>query len=257
MLIKNSRWFVVIGLFFMIFNTIQAQTLIRETSKTKKKDKNWKVEWGILTGMGVYNVLKPDQAPNIDMPEGANTYRVMYAPRPEAQIGFFGEIGKTKSIFSFQAHLSYTMRAVPKPVFYDYSNDIKEVYKSTYLNGGTVGVLFCLKPVDRFKVGVGFDLTSFLIFEDVEKSNIGEYTAFFGSSVGLKLMLSYKVSPRVDMNVYGRLGKLDGFNSNLDKGPAPDDISAGMTLSYRLFGKEIRYKETITEEKKVYKLDYK
>lgn len=257
MITRNSKWLFVIGLLFIVYGTTQAQTLIKESSRTKEMKTSWKMEWGILTGMGVSNVLKPDNEPVISMSEGINTYRVMYAARPEAEIGLFGEIGKTKSIFSFQAHFSYTMRAVPEPVFYNYSNDIKEVYKSTYLNGGTFGLLFCIKPVDKFKVGIGFDMTNFFITGDVEESNIGEYTELYSSSTGLKLVLSYKVSPRVDLNVYGRLGRINDFDMNMGKDFRPDDISAGMTIGYRLFGKEIRYKAKVEEEKKVYKLDYK
>lgn len=256
MVAKNSKLFVVIGLLFIMYSTTQAQTLIRESSNSKEIKKSWKVEWGILTGMGVSNVLQPEKEPTLSMPEGMNTYRVMYAARPEAEIGFFGEIGKTKSMFSFQAHFSYTMRAVPEPVFYNYANDIKDVYKSTYLNGATVGVLFCIKPIEKFKIGVGVDVTSFLITQDVEDSDIGEYTEFYSSSTGLKLVLSYKVSPRVDLNVYGRLGSISNFDMIKDKSLRPDDISAGMTVGYRICGKEIRYKAKIEEEKKVYKLDY-
>lgn len=257
MVAKNSKFLFIVGLLFIVYNSSQAQTLIRESSRTKEIKKNWTIEWGILTGMGVSNVLRPNEEPILDMPEGMSTYRVKYAPRPEAEIGFFGEIGKTKSIFSMQAHLSYTMRAMPKPVFYNYgSNDIKEVYKSTYLNGGTFGLLFCIKPVDRFKIGLGFDVTSFLITDDVENSDIGEYTNLYASSAGLKVVFSYKVSPRVDINVYSRLGRLTDGNMEMSNGFAPDDISAGMTVGYRLFGKEIRYKAKLEEEKKVYKLDY-
>ena len=254
---RNSKVFFMIALLFITYNTIQAQTLIRETSNTKKNEKSWKVEWGLLTGMGVSNVLRPDVEARIALPESASTYRTMYAARPEAEIGFFGEIGKTSSIFSFQAHLSYTMRAVPEPVFYNNSSNVKEVYKSTYLNGGTIGALFCFKPVDRFKVGVGLDLTRFLILDDVVDSDIGEYTGFFKSSAGLKLVVSYQVSPRVDLNVYSRFGRLDDFDAARSNGFSPDDISVGMTVAYRLLGKEIRYKETIIEEKQVYKLNYK
>jgi hypothetical protein len=258
MVARNSKLLFVIGFLFIVYTTTtQAQTLIKENSRTKEIETNWKMEWGILTGMGVSNVLRPDKEPTISMPEGINTYRVMYAARPEAEIGFFGEIGKTKSFFSLQAHCSYTMRAVPEPVFYNYSNsNIKEVYKSTYLNGGTFGLLFCFKPVEKFKIGVGFDVTNFLITQDVEDSNIGEYTEFYSSSTGFKLVFAYKVSPRIDLNAYGRLGKLNDFDIKTGKDMRPDDISAGMTISYRLCGKEIRYKAKLEEEKKVYKLDY-
>jgi hypothetical protein len=252
MVARNSKIFVVIGLLFIVFNTTQAQTLIKESSRTKKLEKSWKIELGILTGAGVSNILRPNMEPIIDIPEGMNTYRVKYAPRPEAQLGLFTEIGKSNSIYSFQVQLSYTMRAMPKPVFYNYSNDIKEVYKSTYLNGGTAGFLFCIKPVDRFKIGVGLDFTSFLILDDVENSDIGEYTNIYRSSAGLKVVFTYKVSPRIDVNVYSRLGRISG-NSSM----APDDISAGMTVGYRLVGKEIKYKAKLEETKQVYKLDYK
>lgn len=252
MVARNSKILFVIGLLFIICNTMQAQTLIREKSNTKKIEKSWKIELGLLTGMGVSNILRPNTEPIIEMPEGMSTYRVKYAPRPEAQLGLFAEMGKSNSIYSFQVHLSYTMRALPKPVFYNYSNDIKEVYKSTYLNGGTAGILFCIKPVDRFKIGVGLDFTSFLIFDDVENSDIGEYTNLHRSSAGLKVVFTYKVSPRVDVNVYSRLARTAGGG-----GVAPDDISAGMTVGYRLVGKEIKYKAKLEETKQVYKLDYK
>jgi hypothetical protein len=257
MVARDSKFLFIIGLLFIVYNSGQAQTLIRESSRTKEIKRSWKVEWGILTGAGVSNILRPDTERMLDVPEGADTYRVMYAPRPEASLGFFGEIGKTKSIFSIQAHLSYTMRAMPKPVFYNNGDDIKEVYKSTYLNGATVGLLFCFKPVDRFKIGVGFDVTNFLITDNVENSDIGEYTNLYSSSAGLKLVFSYKVSPRVDVNVYSRVGRLTDVDVKGGNGITPDDISAGMTVGYRLFGKEIRYKVKVEEEKKVYKLDYK
>jgi len=99
-------------------------------------------------------------------------------------------------------------------------------------------------------------MTNFLITKDVQESDFGEYTELYRSSKGLKLVLSYKVSSRVDLNAYGRLGVIDGFTRNYDVTPAPDDISGGMTIGYRLFGKEVRYKAKIEEEKKVYKLDY-
>ncbi len=253
MVARNSRVLLFIGLLCMAYSMTQAQTLIRESNRTNEIEKSWKMEWGILTGVGVSNVLKPESNPTLKMPEGKGTYRVMYAARPEAQIGVFGEIGKTKSIFSFQIHFAYTMRAIPEPVFYSYNDDIKDVYKSTYLNGGTVSALFCFKPVDKFKIGIGIEATKFLVTEGVKNSDIGEYTEWYSSSTGLKLMLSYKVSPRVDINVYGRAGHISEFDK---KNLMPDDISAGMTVGYRLCGKEVRYKAKIEEEKKVYRLDY-
>lgn len=257
MVAKNSSVLFMIGLFFFIVQTTEAQTLIRERSNTKEIKKSWKMEWGILTGMGVSNVLRPDQEPKLTMPEGVNAYKVMYAPRPEAEIGIFGEIGKTKSIFSVMAHFSYTMRAVPEPVFYNQGDNVQEAYKSTYLNGATGGILFCFKPVEKFKIGIGVDMVNFMWTKAIEESNIGEYTENYTSSAGLKMMLSYKVSPRVDLNVYGRLGRINGSGFDvMEKSMKPDEVSAGMTVAYRIGGKEIRYKAKIEEEKKVYKLDY-
>lgn len=259
MVAKNSSVLFVIGLLFIICQTTEAQTLIRESSRTKEIKKSWKIEWGILTGMGVSNVLRPAEEPQLTMGEEISTYSVMYAPRPEAEFGFFGEIGKTKSFFSVMAHFSYTMRAIPEPVFYDQGSTVEEVYKSTYLNGLTGGVFFCFKPVEKFKIGVGFDMTNFMMTKEIEESNIGEYTEFYSSSMGFKVMLSYKVSPRIDLNVYGRLGRIEGLDLDLagvSKAPIPDEVSAGVTVGYRIGGKEIRYKAKIEEEKKVYKLDY-
>lgn len=256
MILRDSKLLFIIGLLFVVYNTTQAQkTLIRETNNTHSIDKSWKVEWGILAGVGISNVLKPNENPTLSMSEGVSTYRVMYAPRPEAEVGIFGEIGKTKSFFSIQAHFTYTMRAVPQPVFYALNQDIKEVYKSTYLNGLTGGLLFFFKPVDKFKIGVGFDATNFLITQDISDSNIGEYTELYSTAVGLKAVFSYQVSPRVDINVYGRLGKIN-VGDDFFKEMAPNDISAGMAIGYRLCGKEIHYKSKTDEEKKVYRLDY-
>jgi len=76
MVTRNSKLLFVIGLLCIVYNTTQAQTLIRENSRTKEIKHNWKVEWGILTGMGVSTVPKPCKEQIIHLPEGMNSYQV-------------------------------------------------------------------------------------------------------------------------------------------------------------------------------------
>jgi len=219
---------------FFISNT-SAQQLI------SKSNKQWKIHFGVMGGIGVSNFLQNAHTNAVDfLPEGSDQYEVMYAPRPEATIGIFSEL-ETKCKFSFQTNLAYTMRAIPKPNFG--TNAIK-AYESLYMNGLTVGGIIFFKPVNKLKVGLGFDFTQFLITKDLAEGRYGNYATQYRASKNIKAVVSYSVSPRADIQVY--VAAENSLKSKLQV----DNINAGATLAYKLVGREIKL------QKEVYKIDY-
>ncbi len=259
MSLQNLKMMSVLVLIAFCSFQAEAQvqkTLIQETNKNINCEKKWKIEWGVIGSAGVSNVLKPNE-PRIESMYGSETaptsYSILYAPRPEAELGFFGEISKVNSIFSFQSRITYTMRAIPQPVFSGSSTVPAQEYKSTYLNGLTMGGTFFINPVSKFKIGLGLEATGFLITKEIADSEHGEYTESFKSVMGLRMVLGYQISPRMDMNVYGSISNSHKENSmNYE----PDNVSAGIMMLYRISGKEIHVKRTFKEKKEVYKLVY-
>lgn len=265
---RKLKFVFVFAAVSMLTTTIHAQTktLIKESNDERTYEKKWRVEWGALTGAGVNYVFKQPNLTAVANPEGMSYTAINYAPRPEAELGFFTEVGKVGSIFSVSTEFTYTMRAVPQPVFSNNSNQVAE-YKNTYLNGATFGLLFNFKPVDKFKVGIGFDCTRFLMTKKIQESNHAKYTQAFSTPFGLKTVFSYQVSPRMDIQMYARLGKIgDCEAQNMNGGSSntsamwekmkPEDISAGVRVAYRICGKELHIKKKLQGEKKVYRLNY-
>lgn len=255
---KKSNLLFLLVFVLGTYSATQAQdkTLIYEKEGEKTIDKVWRTEFGIWGGAGVSNFFKPASNPAIAIPEEYNNYSVMYAPRPEANVGVFTEIYKPNSIVSVQLFVGYTMRAIPKPVFYTAQNEPPQEYRSTYLNGLTGGAMVFFRPgKKKFRIGVGLDATQFLIFPDVKDSEIGEYTELYKGSYGFKTVVGYQVSPRMDLNIYGRLGMNAASFKNTEN-YLPTDVSAGVMMSYRLFGKEHHLKGKIQGKKEVYRLNY-
>lgn len=235
MVIKIQKIGLLLCCMLFTLSSISAQQLIRKT------EKQWKVHFGVMGGVGVSNFLQNAHTNATEfLPEGSDQYEVMYAPRPEATIGIFSEL-ETKCKFSFQTNLAYTMRAIPKPSF---GTNAVKAYESLYMNGLTVGGIIFFKPVNKLKVGFGFDFTQFLITKELEEGRYGNYATQYRASKNIKTVVSYSVSPRADIQVYV------AAENSLKSKMQVDNINAGATLAYKLVGREIKM------QKQVYKVDY-
>lgn len=232
-----KKMFLLVVLLSLSYGTTNAQQLIYKT------EKNWKMHFGVVGGVGISNSLENSVSnQTLFTPEGYDSYSVMYAPRPEVNLGLFSEIEKGK--FSFQTTLTYTMRSTPAPVFTLGGSDPGNTYQSLYLNGVTAGGVLFFKPVDKFKFGIGFDCSHFFIPKELKESTYGNYAEGYKSSRSLKTVVGYSVSPRMDINVY-----VAAVNTLTEKLQV-DNITAGATITYKLCGTEVKIK------KEVYKLDY-
>lgn len=232
-----KKIFLLVFVFGLSYNTTQAQQLIYQC------EKNWKMHWGVTGGVGVSNFLENSiSLTNVSIPESYSSYAVMYAPRPEANLGFFTEIEKGR--FSFQTTFTYQMRAMPAPVFISGNNDPGNTYQSLYMNGLSLGGVLFFKPVDKFKFGIGFDLAHFFIPKELKESNYGSIAEGYKNARSLKTVIAYNLNPRTDINVY-----VAAVN-NLTEKMQVDNIAAGVTITYKLCGTEVKVK------KEVYKLDY-
>ena len=235
MVIKIQKIGLLVCCMLWMATSISAQQLI------SKSEKEWKVHFGVMGGAGVSNFLQNahTNAANF-VPETANQYQVMYAPRPEATIGIFSEL-ETKCKFSFQTNLAYTMRAIPKPNF---GPNAEKAYESLYLNGLTVGGIVFFKPTSKLKVGLGFDFTDFLITKELGEGRYGNYATQYRSSKNIKTVIAYSVSPRADLQFYV------AAENSLESKLQVDNINAGATLAYKVYGREIKM------QKQIYKVDY-
>ena len=77
MFTKNLSLLFAVGLFLFSYQSVQAQkTLMKEYNNSEEVKKSWRIEWGILTGAGVSNVLRPQENPTLEMPETMNAYEI-------------------------------------------------------------------------------------------------------------------------------------------------------------------------------------
>lgn len=226
-------------LFLGTYATTQAQQLI------SKSEKSWKIHWGVTGGAGVSNFLENSRPQLESMPEGMDAFTVKYAPRPEVTLGLFTEFEPQCKFFSFRTSINYMMRSIPEPTFHSYLSSIVEnPYKSIYLNGLYVDGILFFKPLEKVKFGLGFDLAHFFMTNQIKEGQNSEYAQNFVSYRGLKTVVSYNIDARTDLSMYVSVG-----NSMMDKMQV-DNISGGVTMAYKLKGREYKVK------KEVYSIDY-
>ncbi len=235
--------FFLTGLFSY---SAQAQQATQKLSEVNKK---WRVHWGVYGGAGVANALGMSYFDYMDyytMDENGNyvaqDVQILHAPRPEAKLGFSCEIEMPK-IVSFQLGIGYMMRAVPKPSVGVNGQPAEKKYASTVLNGAHWNGTLFFRANNKIKFGLGFESAFMPLYRSGKMSSYDMYTESHTFSHGVTTVVSYSVNPRLSLNFYAMAstGMYDlGFNN----------ISAGMTVGYRIRGKEIRLK------KEVYKLDY-
>ena len=226
-------------LFLGTYATTQAQQLISES------EKSWKIHWGVTGGTGVSNFLENSSPKLKSLPEGFDAYTVKYAPRPEVTLGLFTEFESECKFLSFRTSINYMMRSIPEPTFQSYlSSTVQNPYQSIYLNGLYVdGVLF-FKPLDKVKFGLGFDLANFFMTNQIKEGQNSEYAQSFVSYRGLKTVVSYNINARTDLNMYVSVG-----NSAMGEMQV-DHISGGVTVAYKVKGREFKMK------KEIYTIDY-
>jgi len=235
--IKRSIFFLF--LFLGMYETTQAQQLI------SKSEKSWKVHWGVTGGAGVSNFLENARPQIQSTPEEMDDYRVRYAPRPEIILGVFTEIEPECKFFSFRTSINYMMRSIPKPTFYSYlSSTVENPYKSIHLNGLYVDGILFFKPLEKVKFGLGFDLAHFFMTKQIKEGQNAEYAQNYVSYRGLKTVIAYNINARTDVSMYVSVG-----NSLMDKMQV-DNISGGVTVAYKVKGKEFKIK------KEIYSIDY-
>jgi len=234
-ILKRMSLLILLTLGF--YSTSSAQQLIG------KSNKNFKVHFGLTGGVGISTFLENSNVEALPfVPEGYTSYSTMYAPRPEAQLGLFMELEGKKRV-AFQTSITYTMRSIPKPVFSATPTTDKS-YNSIYLNGLSFsGVLF-IKASDKFRFGLGFEITKFFMTKKLKKGIYKDYAQQYDLFRGLKTVVAYKLNPRTELNIYGMIG------NQLMKKMQVDNFSVGATVTYRLYGREYKI------QKEVYKLDY-
>lgn len=226
-------------LFLGTYTTTQAQQLI------SKSEKSWKIHWGVTGGAGVSNFLENARPQMQSTPENLDDYTVRYAPRPEVTLGVFTEFEPACKFFSFRTSMNYMMRSIPEPTFYSYLNaNVENPYKSIYLNGFYVDGILFFKPLEKVKFGLGFDLASFFMTKQIKEGQNSEYAQNYVSYRGLKTVIAYNINARTDLSMYVSVG-----NSLTDKMQV-DNISGGVTVAYKVKGKEYKVK------KEVYSVDY-
>ncbi len=220
------------------YGTTQAQQLIHES------EKSWKIHWGVTGGAGLSNFLQNSRPQLESMPEGMDAFTVKYAPRPEVMVGFFTETEMGK-LFSFRSSFNYMMRAIPEPTFHSYlSSVVENPYKSIYLNGLYIDGIVFFKPLEKVKFGLGFDYAHFFMTEKIEAGQNAEYAENYVSYRGLKTVVAYNIDARTDVSMYVSVG-----NNMMDKMQV-DNISGGVTIAYKVIGREFKIK------KEIYTIDY-
>jgi hypothetical protein len=226
-------------LFLGTYSTIQAQQLLSQS------EKSWKIHWGVTGGAGVSNFLQNAKPKLESIPEGFDAYTVRSAPRPEVSLGLFTELESQCKFLSFRTSINYMMRAIPEPTFHSYlSSVVENPYQSIYLNGLYVDGIIFFKPIDKVKFGLGFDLAHFFMTKQIKEGQNGEYAQNYVSYKGLKTVIAYNINARTDLSMYVSVG-----NSSMEKMNV-DNISGGVTMAYKLKGREYKVK------KEVYKIDY-
>ena len=136
------------------------------------------------------------------------------------------------------------MRSTPAPVFNSSASVADNTYQSLYFNGLSLSGLWFFKPVDKFKVGLGFDYVHFFNNKLLKESNYGAYASDHMTSAGIRTELVYSKDSRTDFAL-----TVSAANTQMKKIQI-DNISVAATVYYKLCGKEIKIK------KEIYKLDY-
>jgi hypothetical protein len=237
MMVILKRMSLLILLSLVFYSTSSAQQLIAKSTK------NFKVHYGVTGGVGVSTFLENSNAQALPfVPEGYTSYSTMYAPRPEAQLGLFMEL-ESKKRLAIQTSITYAMRAIPKPVFSG-GAAANNSYNSIYLNGLSFSGILFIKATEKFRFGLGFEVTKFFMTNQLQDGIYSDYAQQYDLFRGVKTVVAYKLNPRTEMNIYAMVG-----NQLMEKMQV-DNISVGATLTYRLYGREYKI------EKEVYKIDY-
>ena len=236
--LKKAGFFIL--LLLGSYSTLNAQQLLSKTSKT------WKVHWGVTGGAGMSTYLQNALPENAHfLPEGMAVYSVLYAPRPEVNLGVFTEF-EFKSKFMLRMSLTYAMRAIPKPVYLTPSNPtVANQYQSIYLNGAGADLIFFYQPIKKMKFGMGFDMAHYFMTKKFRQGNYGAYAHHFMGYHGLKTVVAYNINPRMDISMY-----VSGGSSSMNKLFQFDNFNVGTTFTCKLKGKEYKI------QKEIYKVDY-
>lgn len=225
---------------FAIFTMQQltAQTLVHQS------EKSWKIHFGVQGAAGLstyFNNLTNDF--EMPVPETASSFELNYAPRPEVLFGVFTEL-EFSDKFSYRTTLSYMMRAIPAPVFLNNTASAVNTYHSIYSSGLAVSGTWFFKPVQKFKVGLGYDYVHFVNEKFLKDTKYATFSNAFSASRGLRTEFVYSSNTRTEYALTVTAG-----NSNFNKLQV-DNLTIAATIYHRLCGKMIKVK------KEVYKLNY-
>lgn len=240
--LKNLVLVVAFSFFAFQAFSQDSRQLISSTTKT------FKVHFGIETGLGVSHLLaKPYAIQPLVLSQDETTilpveqYDIMLAPRGEARFGFFTEY-EAPSGWGMKSSVGYMGKALPKPV----ENTSANIpYNVGYLNNLTYAFSFYFKPMGKVRLGLGTEYHwAFRTGKQRRVGTVGDYWESLTTYMGLRGEVSYQVNPRTFINTYIGLGSHFAANVPVDY------ISGGVTVAYRLKGKEYEIK------KDIYRINY-
>lgn len=240
---KNvSKGLLFVALLFSCTHQLIAQDsrqLLSSTSKT------FKVHFGIEGGIGA-NYLFSDRTQKTIMqgrPESSivSKHKIYLAPRPDAQFGIFSEIEFKR--WDFKVYIGYLGKTVPKPVEATTGNDAP--YNLAYINNVVTNAMAYYKPSSRLRIGLGIETHTGFIGNKKLAGDFSNYWGSFAAFMGLRAEVGYQLNPRMHLNTYATIGKYGGVD-----GVVLGNASAGVTVSYRLKGKEYEIK------KDIYRINY-
>lgn len=233
-------------LFALLIGFIQQGTAQDSRQLLSSTTKTFKIHFGIEGGVGA-NYLFSDLTQNMYFIEKAEdnyvaaNYKMRLAPRPEAQFGLFSEIEFKR--WDLKVYTGYLGQTVPKPIRTMTASDVQ--YNLAYMHNFTANAMLYYKPSARIRVGLGLESHMGFVGEKRGNSELGEYWYGLSHFSGLRAEVGYQVNPRMHVNTYAMVGKYAAFT-----GAVVDNVSAGVTISYRLKGKEYEIK------KDIYKINY-
>jgi len=233
-----SKSLMLIAILVGYLQSLSAQDtrqLISSTTKT------FKVHWGIEGGISANYLFTDLIQDNYITEENSALYRISLAPRPEAQFGMFSEIEFKR--WSMRLFVGYMGKTVPKP--YDVLQGEEARYNLAYVNNFVHNFMFYYLPTGRTRIGLGWEHHMAYMGKKRMDGDLEGYWSSLNTMGGLRAEFGYQLNPRTHVNTFVVAGRYNGFNSKV-----VDNVSAGVTVSYRLKGKEYEIK------KDIYKLNY-
>ncbi|MCP4439255.1 MAG: hypothetical protein GY810_09970 [Aureispira sp.] len=235
-----SKSLMLVALLLAYLHQLSAQDnkqLISSTTKT------FKAHWGIEGGVGA-NYLFNDLSKSIGIQNESSTtnYGMRLAPRVDAQFGLFSELEFKR--WGMKIYGGYLGKTVPKPIDLTGAEGLPS-YNMAYVHNFIHNFMFYFKPTTRLRIGGGLEHHMAFMGKKRMEGELQEYWDGLNLFMGLRTEVGYQLSPRAHLNTYVIVGKYSSVESSI-----VDNVSAGVTISYRLKGKEYEIK------KDIYKINY-